>query len=243
MAAPVYNTGVSGGIADGGSTTFETGTLTPGGSNRAVLVYVQSSDGSPADVSAVKYGGSGGTSLTQLGSFVTFGTFVRSSLWGSTNFQPAASANTIHVTWASSQGERLVMAVAIEDVDQTTRFGTPATDKNDGGNMSLSVTGIGAVVDDLIVDFGGVLTSGSATTFTATASQTERFEGQTTGTAYDCAVVGTKVATSTSESRTWTASANNSWVMFGVAVKQVSGGAASVAPMAMHHFRKRRGGH
>jgi len=228
MAAPVYATGTLSGIADSGSTTYETAAITPSGANRALLVYVQSSDGSPATPSAVRFGGAGGVALTRIGSVVTFGTYARGTLWH-LDAEPAASAGTIHVTWPASQGERLVCAMAFADADQTTRIGTPMSGSNDTSGAP-SLTGIASAVGDLIVDFAGCLNiGGGPITFTAQSGQTEHHEGATSGTAYDSAVGGTLAAASTSNTRGWNDTNGVTpnaypWCMFSVALPQVSGG-------------------
>lgn len=223
MASPTYNNKVSSAISDGGATTITTSAFTPGGTNRALLAFVFSSDNTPANLTAVKIGGSGGTSLIQLGSYQNVGVNYRSSLWGLAS-EPANSSQTMYAQWAASQGERGIIALSFADVDQTTRFGT-ATQTNNVG-ITLSLGSIGAAVGDLVADFGFAADGGSISgiTFTANSGQTEREDISTSPTAYDAACAGTLVAASASETRAWSASATPSdgWTMHAVAIKQMA---------------------
>ena len=117
---------VSGGSATGFSssagTTISTGNMTCSGNNRALYVWVGAGASTPRHpaVGQVKWGGSGGTALTKLDSVSTT-SFGRFSLWRLK--APTAQTSTVSVTFPTSQDERLVIGVCLQDVNQTTSEG------------------------------------------------------------------------------------------------------------------------
>lgn len=245
MATPTYSSSIGSGTSASSANTHETGTFTPGGTNRLVLVYAQSSDGSPADISAgnVKIGstaGAGGTALTRVtGSTIhTIGGVAKGSLWYTTT-EPAASAQTIWAQWDAVQGERLLVAIALSDVDIS---GTPLgavrqTTGTGSGNATIST--IVAAVGDLIVDVVGFVDTGAiGYTLSPANSQTERIETATTPSAYDRAAFCTLAAAGTSETRGQTISSTpDGWGIFAIAVK----GTATPPPVMLGTRPKRYG--
>lgn len=224
----------------GGGATGETGAFTPSGNNRLLLVLVVSSDGTPANVAAngVKYGGSSGTPLTQVGNYLTYGTYFRASLWRL--IAPAASSNTVHVTWAANQGEKIIIARAYQDVDQSTPLGTSV--EATGTSQTAAVNGIGAAAADLIADFAALGdVAASSVNLAPAASQNEVVQVSTTP-SYDVAALDELVAggTSVNRSQSLDGGVNKPWGMFGVAVKEIAAGGAVQPPRSMHQFRLRR---
>src|SRR5690348_8551656 len=98
--------------------TLETASFAVAGSNRVLYVFVATGAGSPTAPTAVKWGGSGGTSLTQIGTTLTVSAFGRFTVWRL--IAPTAQTSTVHVTWSGNQDERLMIAVSVKDADQTT---------------------------------------------------------------------------------------------------------------------------
>ena len=229
MAASVFAETSDAGAQDAGATTYETSSLSAPASNSLILALVANSDGSPVAPSAVKYGGSTGEAFTQVGTTLSYGTFFRASLWKLVG--PTATSGTVYAEWGSNQGERLVKAVSYQDVDEADALGTLSSAT--GTDSSPSVTGIAAVVGDLIADLVATGdTSHNPTDLSPQSSQTEGTEVATSPTDYDRATVGHKAATSTSETRSWSASptiTSGGWGIFGVAIKEAAAGGGTVA--------------
>jgi hypothetical protein len=125
MTTPSVTDSVGEGVSGDSQTTFETATLTPSGTDRYLLALVSSSAGVAVDVSAVKFGSTGGTggqSMTLLSAQEDHHQNGRMSLWGL--LAPAASAGTMWAQWSSVQDERIITAVTFQDVDQGTPLGT-----------------------------------------------------------------------------------------------------------------------
>ncbi len=221
------------------ATTVVTGSATVDGTNRALAVFVQSSDSTPANVTSV-VNSCGSASLTQAGTYGNFGTYFRGSLWTQST-QPDTGSCTITVTWAAAQGERLVIAVWFENVQQSARFGTPT--QITGTDSSSDITGIAAAVNDLILDcagFGDISDLGG--NWIPASSQTEIAEASTTPNAYDVAACDVLVASSTSQNRTQTSRDNTNtthsfphWAI-GIAVKEFTGSAIAT-PVFTHHLQ------
>jgi len=206
------------------STTLETDAsdLTVSGSDTYLLAWVMTGAGTPVAPSAVKWGGSGGTSLSQIGSTVNCGANGKLSLWGLT--APTAQSSTVHVTWGSSQDERVIIAASFSGVDQGTPLGTSNSGTGTNHAPTVAVT---SVSGDLVVD-GTWFVDSSANSWglTKDASQTllQGFGGGVIS-IYEDAGASSEVASGTSTTMSWTISGSGGapdWGVIGVAVK--SGG-------------------
>lgn len=129
-----------------GVTTLTTTSWTIAGSDRALVAGVGCSASSPPTVTAVKWGGSGGVSLTSKSAFVAQ-TFFRNELWGMA--APAAASQTLFASFSGTADEACLGGVSFTGADQGTTFGTPATANAASGNSSANVT---LVSGDLGVD-------------------------------------------------------------------------------------------
>src|SRR5688572_18942349 len=86
-----------------GDGVAETAAWAIAGSDRYLAAFAANGDGSPVAPSGVKWGGSGGTALTQDGTTLTIATFLRLARFGLV--APAAASQTLRADWASGQGE------------------------------------------------------------------------------------------------------------------------------------------
>jgi len=219
MAAPVVNGSIS--TSGAGVTTLETATITPGGSNRALLVGIGCTDSVPAQASAVKFGstaGTGGASLTKIAE-LTAQSYVRVELWRL--IAPANSAGTVWAQWGASAFSGFIGAMALADVDQTTPFGTPATANGNGtGAGTVNVTSAtGKLVIDFMYRLAGLQSVGAGQT---QAIQVNGIGGEASG----CM---SSEAGATTTTMSWTdlgfgSVSNWEWVMAGVSVNEVGGG-------------------
>jgi hypothetical protein len=224
VAATVF---VSSAIGAADNTTIlETGAFTAGGSNRVLYVLAGSGAGTPVDPSAVKWGGSGGASLTKLGATLDMGSNAKASLWRL--IAPATGSNTVHVTWGSAQDERWVIAVQVQDADQTTPNNTVATAT--GTNASPTVTAT-SVSGDLVLDFVSFLDIGGQS-FQLTddvPDSLQELEGAGGISAFEGAGASRETAAGTSTTCSWTVGgtlAGGGWSIFALAVNAAAAGSA-----------------
>lgn len=218
MAALVNNSVKAFSVTPG--TTLETASFAIGGSNRILYVAVPSGDGTPVIPSSVKWGGSGGTSLTQISSTLDVSVYGKHTLWRL--IAPTATTSTVYVTWPSSQGERLVIAVAVEDADQTTPNGTVATATGTDTAPTVNAT---TVSGDLVLDFAFQLdTGGQNIAFTDDVPDVieHLFDA---GMLYESAASSKETATGTSTTTSWTLNHTpTAWGIFAFAVNAAGGG-------------------
>ena len=203
------------------STTLETSaSITPTGSNKVLYVLVGTGATSPGDPTAVKYastGGSGGESLTLLDSVRTIATFVKTSVWKLVG--PSASSGTIHATFAASNDERWIIAVAVQDAD-----GTENTIAYNTASASTSATvDATSVSGDLVLAFLSLLDqSGGNPQLTAGQTSVYELESSTAGTggigAFESAGIERATASGTTTTMTWTMSDTNTWGLHAFAV-------------------------
>lgn len=227
MAAVITDT-VAIGAADNTS-SLTTGSLTSGGSNRVLYAAVGSGAGTPTDPAGVKWGGSGGTSMTQLGSTLNLGANSKWSLWRLIN--PTAQSSTVYASWGGNQDERWIIAVAVEDADQTTPNNTVATAT--GATTTNPTVNATSVSGDLVLDFVAFLNGGgNSIALTAGASQTE-LEDISGGSfsAYEGAAASNESASSTSTTMSWTCAPPNDrdWGIFAFAVNEAAGASFQTA--------------
>ncbi len=206
-----------------GGTTKETGTITVSGSNRVLWVWLYNSDGSRAAPSSVKWRGSGGTSLTQIGSNLAIGSYAYLSLWELKN--PDAATDTVYATWGSSQSGRVVYAVSMSDVDQTTPKGTVATATGTGIALALDVASTAGLT---VLDFAGVIDLGAnSPDLVVGSSQTQR---ENLGLpVYETTAGSHETATGSTTDMDWSltnGAFGADWGTIGFAVNDATGGGA-----------------
>lgn len=200
MASSVESSFKSSSLVSG--STYTTASYTIAGSNRVLYVLVGSGAGTPVDPSSVKWGGSGGTSLTQIGTTIDMGAVVKISLWRL--IAPASGANTIYVSWGSSQDERWVLAVNVQDTDQATPNNTVAQAT---GTTTAVTVNASSTSGQLVLDFMSWVDLGNnARTVTVGAGQTslQEIEGATLG--YEGAGTSWETAAGASTTMSWTIS-------------------------------------
>ena len=227
MAATVVDS-VAVGAADN-IATLETGSLTVSGSNRVLWVHVGSGAGTPVDPTSVKWGGSGGTSLTQISTTLDVGSNEKISVWRL--ISPAATSSTVYVTWPSAQDERWIIAVAVQDADQTTPNGTVATATGTSNTPSVAAT---STSGQLVLDFVSFLDTGSDTlTVGAGQTQLENIAGGAFS-SFEGSASSTETASGSSTTMSWTISdvSVNGWGIFAFAINDASGGGGPAGNIA-----------
>lgn len=220
----------------GNVTNLSTASFTIGGANRVLYVWTASGAGSPVGATAVKWGGSGGADLTQLGSTLTVGSFGRLSLWRL--IAPTAQSSTVYVDWGTNQDETFIIAVSVEDADQTTPNNTVAS--GTGTNLTPSAAAT-SVSGDLVLD-GFFYMDGGADqeTFTEGAGQTVIETIREATTPYEGAGSSQETASGVSTTMSWTINSGSgidTWGIFAFAVNEAAAGGGGTALLAQlqHH--------
>ena len=207
-----------------GTANGTTGSVTPGGSNRALFMGVSALDfGSLSTIDDAKYGGSGGTSLTKFGSDLTYnfgsGGMAAWGIAGSPN-----SATTIFGDWSLTPARGYIAGVFLENVNQTTPFSGTVTNTGADGDTpttlltSVTVTGMTAG-QKAIAAVACSVGSGAITPFTAGADTT--IVVQTTDLVGGVAILyGTATGTSLTLSANCNQSSGNyiTWAAVGVRI-------------------------
>lgn len=129
--------------------SLTSGAFTIAGTNRLLIGAMAAGAGTVAAHSAMKWGGSGGTDLTQIGSSLNVGANGRLSVWRL--IAPTAASQTLYGSYAAAQDETMIGGTSYTGVDQTTPVGTSVTNTGTlsgaGGNMTVNVTtAVGDVV-------------------------------------------------------------------------------------------------
>lgn len=188
------------------------------GSNRFLLAFPASGAGSPVGASEVRWGGSGGTTLTKQGSTVTIGSFGALSMYSLV--APTAQSSTSYYLWPSAQDETAAGTMALTGVNQTTPLGPIATASGNGtSSLSAPVT-VTSVAGDLVVGAIWLVDTGGAAR-TITGDGTTLYSDILSP--YEYMLVQSKVATGTSTTLTFTISgstdASVTWGIIAAAVK------------------------
>lgn len=206
---------------------LETPSFAVGGTNRYLLVFVGSGAGTPVAPSSVKWGGSGGTTMTQKGSTLNVGANGKWSCYEL--IAPTAQTSTVYVTWGSAQDERWILAISFTGVDQTTPTRTMATATGTGGvpNFTMTVNAT-SVSGDLVVDGAAFLNGGAdSATLATNGSQTSRQEVEGAALVYEGAGESTLTASGSSTTMAWTvsgtSSASQDWGTFAMALINAEG--------------------
>lgn len=200
------------------ATTLESASFAVGGSNRVLYVFVATGAGTPVDPSAVKWGGSGGVSLSQIGTTIDHHANGKFSLWRL--IAPAAQTATVHVTWPSAQDERYFIAYSAKDADQTTPNNTVAQASGSSNTPSVAAT---SVSGDLVICGATFLDTGG-TSETLSTTDTSRQEIEGADLVYEGMGVSEKTATGTSTTMSWTISDADPWGIFALAINGAAAG-------------------
>lgn len=240
-----YDTGAAVGGAEDG-TSAETASFSPSGSDRYLFgAAVAGGFGGAVDTSAFRYGGSGGTLLSQLGSDVTNGNLLTLTAWGGAG--PSGSTTAYAAYSAAAQGN----AIGAASYTGVASVGTPATNTGTdgtGGNAfyDLSVTVTGCTTGQRVVAaFAGASTGVDITGFSA-ISGTDIRHSAVAGLSLNAICLVDKVAAGSSVTldvrMTVAAPASGGGLTFtalGVELNDAGGGGASIAPKVMHYRRRR----
>jgi len=179
---------------------LSTASFAVAGANRVIVVGVLTGAGTPLTPSAVKWGGSGGVSLTQHGSTLDLGANVKLSLWRL--IAPTVQTSTVYVSWAATQDEIGVLTASYTGVDQTTPLRTLAT--NTGSGVSTLSVNATSVASDLVLALFGWLDSGNnAFTATVGGTQTSRQEAEGASLGYEGLLLSDLSAVGTSTSMSY----------------------------------------
>ena len=222
-----YLTSVADGIADGGSTTRDSPSLTVSGTNKVLWAFVANSDGTPATPTGVVWDPAGGAqALTLQGSGITFATYGNASLWRL--IAPSDATGVVRATWAATKGERMVGAWVETDIDQTTPNGTVATNSVATDTAPVTAGAVSTSVGQRVVQFmhafdiGGAIAAGNLVTPTGT----ERFDVATSGSGYDAIGAQEETASGASTTPSWATSTRtlSGWASFAFALNENAAG-------------------
>ncbi len=129
--------------------SLTSGSWSVSGSNRLLLAFPASGAGTPVNPNSVKWGGSGGTSLTQQGSTIDIGPYGKLSLFSLV--APTAQTATSYYSWSSAQDETCGGMLAFTSVNQSTPLGTVATSTGAGTTTLSPSINVSSVAGDLVV--------------------------------------------------------------------------------------------
>ncbi|MGB6045519.1 MAG: DUF4347 domain-containing protein, partial [Pirellulales bacterium] len=180
------------------------------GTSRLMLVGVSMDAQTSASVTSVTYNGS---ALSLVGTIQDTGSNVRVELWQMV--APATGTHDVVVSFSQSMTEGGIAGVmTFNGVDQTTPLGSFASAQGIGTTASVNVS---TDVGDLVFSTMGV-DGGTDDALNHAAGQTEYWETFQPGTE---GAGSTKLATSTSETMSWTF-LSNQWAIGAVSVKSVA---------------------
>lgn len=214
------------GFSAGNVSSLETEDITVSGANGFMMAFPACGAGSPVAPSAVKWGGSGGTSMTQQGTTITVETYGRHSAYKLT--APTSQTAKVYCDWGSNQDETILIAEFATGIDQTTPIRNFAQNLSNQQSPSAAVT---SVAGDLCLS-SLFLLSGSTASKTLTAGSpgtAAKVVDQADVGGYEVSGVQYYTATGTSTTLSWTiageATAFNNWVnLFTIALTPASGG-------------------
>lgn len=229
-SGPTYDN--SAGVSGTSVTSLETASWTIAGTNRYLRGGTVSSDITPIAPTAIKWGGSGGVSLS-LGNSAQFSTFGWLASGGL--IAPTAQSSTLHASWASSQAAAALVGISATNVHQSTPTGTVATNSGTGTAASATATVDATTVSgDLVVDMVGTYFAvGGTVTLAVGAGQTSRQELESIGTT-TAGGGSTEVATTTTTTMSWSITYSSTqvyaWATHAVGLKVFSAGGAVYPP-------------
>ena len=120
------------------ASSLTSGTFTVSGTDKALIGFVLSGDGSPVAPSSVKWRGSGGTSLSQVGTTQSVGTFYRLSVWQLV--APTDATDTFYTAWGGTQNVAITGATQYTGADQASPVDTSSLTVNTGSLSGTSGT-------------------------------------------------------------------------------------------------------
>ena len=182
-----------------------------GGSDRLLLVKL-GENSSTDNIAGVTYGGTSLTALTEYvpgaSRFVDHVFYLKNPPTGTANVVVDITAG-VKVTAAMEQ---------YNDVNQTTTFGTVATNSNTGSTGPT--VNVSSVSGDLVTDSLVVVSNSPIPTVTSTSPQNKDYEINTGATTTDVVAAGShKTAAGTTSTMAQTLSASRAWSTVGFAIK------------------------
>ena len=164
------------------SASLTTTAWTIAGDNRLLVAGMVWSAGSPPAYSTMKWGGSGGTALTQVGSTLAIGANLRVAM--AYLIAPAAGSSTLYGEVAASTDEFCIGGVSFTAVNQSTPLGTEVTNSQDIPAASPATVDVtSTLASDLVIDIcGATQTVGGTITLAVGANQDMRWEQESVGT-------------------------------------------------------------
>lgn len=214
-----------------GSATCETTDWTISGTNRILIAAMCWADSSPTNYSEIRWGGSGGTLLTQIGSTLAIGSFHRVALAYLIN--PSAATQKLWGQLTGAQNEFCVGGISFKGVHQSSPLGTEATNSGTGtGSTFSSTVNVSSASGELVVavSIGGSTAGGtSSCTVTVGAGQsaTDRWEEENMGGGFSAGTMSTEGGAATvtmSENFTFSVSDDFAWGIIGVPLKPADTG-------------------
>lgn len=211
-------------FSTGNVSSLESASWAVSGSNRLLLAFAASGAGTPADSSAVKWGGSGGTALTKQGSTLAVGPYGKISLYSLV--APTAQTSTSYYQWLSAQDETAAGTLAFTGANQSAPLGTVATASGIGTTTLSPSVAVASAVGDLVVAACWMVDASSNNRAITSNGGTTLYDADV-GT-YEFLIVQSKVATTTTTTVTFDISGGAgggggagdvSWGLIGVAVK------------------------
>lgn len=205
-----------------------TGAWTIAGSDRLLVAGLGWADGSPPTYSAIKWGGSGGTTLTQVGSTLSAGSFHRVAM--ARLIAPTAASQTLYGEVSGTTGELCVGGVSFTGVEQTTPLGTASTNTGSGSGTNFTATvDVTSASDEVVIDvaYAGTTSGGNGScTVAVGAGQTMRWEQENISN-FSAGTQSTEPGAGTvtmSEAFTFGITDAYAWGIIGVGIKPAAGG-------------------
>lgn len=210
------------------TTSLTTAAWLISGTNRLLLAGMGWSAATPPNYSSVKWGGSGGTSLTQVGTTVAlnFGKCAMARL-----IAPTAASQTLFGSLSGTTDEMCLGGASWTGIDQTTPLGTSNSATGTSTAPSVNVTSVsGDTVQDMM--YAG---TGNSTNIIKDATQTLIWEQESIGSAPSLNGGGEsyEVASGTSTTMSWSIPESQDWVIMGVALKDVAAGGGTTGSKIM----------
>ena len=208
-----------------GVTSLTTASFAVAGSNRLLVGGIGAGAGTPVAPTGMKWGGSGGTALTQAGTTQTVNAFNKLSLFRL--IAPSASTTTGYGNWPSAQDETGVLFASYTGIDQTTPFkdlgGSVFVQVASGDSSSPSIT-VTTTAGDTVVALAWMAFDHPANaTWTSSNTIRQKIEGANLG--YESAVLLEQVASGTSTVLAATSSDTfGQWVVIAAILNPASAG-------------------
>lgn len=192
------------------------------GSERLLVAGFGWSADPPPTYTAIKWGGSGGVSLTQIGSTLAAGSFFRMALAYLPD--PVAASQTLYGQVSGVATELCLGGASYTGADPATPIGTAMTNTGSGTGTTFSSTvDVPSAVDELVIDMsyaGSTFGATSTVTVVPGGGQTMLWEQQSIG-AFACGTQSTEPGAATvtmSEAFTFNVSDDFAWGIIAVPI-------------------------